>query len=266
LHIAIKKFGEMQVVDGMRNKCITLDQWKAEFRKKVIHRLDHEVSAVIEVDGVRNDLRKCLQENWVKPRGQAEEVLSGNVTSYYWNDVPLKKGEYEAKIASLVSEELFKAITNPAYFNNTLKWEQRRKALISMAGTISNATILDSITTPDNKHRMDALLDVLTSGKTAEDYRKELVNKKNRIKQELETLPARIDEAERSKPEPIDEAALQAQLATIREQIAAIVGNKVHLFLVRVQSLYNHTQQGIGNTFFAATFKYWLLVAVQCFK
>jgi hypothetical protein len=37
LHIAIKKFGEMQVVDGMRNKCITLDQWKAEFRKKVIH-------------------------------------------------------------------------------------------------------------------------------------------------------------------------------------------------------------------------------------
>jgi hypothetical protein len=37
LHDAIKKFGEMQVVDGMRNKCITLDQWKAEFRKKVIH-------------------------------------------------------------------------------------------------------------------------------------------------------------------------------------------------------------------------------------
>jgi hypothetical protein len=37
LHIAIKKFGEMQVVDAMRNKCITLDQWKAEFRKKVIH-------------------------------------------------------------------------------------------------------------------------------------------------------------------------------------------------------------------------------------
>jgi hypothetical protein len=37
LHIAIKKFGEMQVVDGMRNKCITIEQWKAEFRKKVIH-------------------------------------------------------------------------------------------------------------------------------------------------------------------------------------------------------------------------------------
>ena len=27
----------MQVVDGMRNKCITIEQWKAEFRKKVIH-------------------------------------------------------------------------------------------------------------------------------------------------------------------------------------------------------------------------------------
>jgi hypothetical protein len=35
LHIAIKKFGEMKVVDGMRNKCVTLDQWKGEFHKKI---------------------------------------------------------------------------------------------------------------------------------------------------------------------------------------------------------------------------------------
>jgi hypothetical protein len=33
LHDTIKKFGEMQVVDGMRNKCVTLKQWRDEFRK-----------------------------------------------------------------------------------------------------------------------------------------------------------------------------------------------------------------------------------------
>jgi hypothetical protein len=34
LHDAIKKFGEMQVVDGMRNKCITIEQWQSEFKKR----------------------------------------------------------------------------------------------------------------------------------------------------------------------------------------------------------------------------------------
>jgi len=32
LHDAIGKFGEMQTIDGKRNKCIKLDQWKAEFK------------------------------------------------------------------------------------------------------------------------------------------------------------------------------------------------------------------------------------------
>jgi hypothetical protein len=189
---------------------------------RVINHLDHEVNAILMVDGVRNDLRKVLQEKWTKPRGQAEEVLSGNETSYYWNDVPLKKGEYQAKIASLVSEELFKAITNPLHFNVKLKWEERRGVLIKMAGTISNAMVLDKITTPDNKHRMAALLDVLTSGKTTTDYRRELLAKKNRIKAELESIPARIDEAERSKPDFIDVKAIEKELAGIRQQIAVI--------------------------------------------
>jgi hypothetical protein len=35
LHDAIKKFGEMQVVDGMRNKCIKIDQWRDEFKKRM---------------------------------------------------------------------------------------------------------------------------------------------------------------------------------------------------------------------------------------
>ena len=35
LHDAIKKYGEMQVVDGMRNKCIKIDQWRDEFKKRM---------------------------------------------------------------------------------------------------------------------------------------------------------------------------------------------------------------------------------------
>jgi hypothetical protein len=35
LHDSIKKFGEMQVVDGKRNKCIKLDHWRDEFKARM---------------------------------------------------------------------------------------------------------------------------------------------------------------------------------------------------------------------------------------
>jgi len=34
LHAAIKQFGTMETINGMRNKCIKIEQWKAEFRAR----------------------------------------------------------------------------------------------------------------------------------------------------------------------------------------------------------------------------------------
>jgi hypothetical protein len=35
LHEAIAKFGEMQTINGMRNKCIKLEQWRSEFKARL---------------------------------------------------------------------------------------------------------------------------------------------------------------------------------------------------------------------------------------
>jgi hypothetical protein len=35
LHVAIKKFGSMQQVDGKRNKCVKLELWRDEFKAKM---------------------------------------------------------------------------------------------------------------------------------------------------------------------------------------------------------------------------------------
>jgi len=35
LHEAIAKFGEMQTINGMRNKCIKIEQWRSEFKARI---------------------------------------------------------------------------------------------------------------------------------------------------------------------------------------------------------------------------------------
>jgi hypothetical protein len=42
LHAAIKKFGMMETINGMRNKAIKIDQWRDEFRASMGNDLDAE--------------------------------------------------------------------------------------------------------------------------------------------------------------------------------------------------------------------------------
>ena len=42
LHAAIKKFGVMEQVDGKRNKCIKIEQWRLEFKSIVGNDTDAE--------------------------------------------------------------------------------------------------------------------------------------------------------------------------------------------------------------------------------
>jgi exonuclease SbcC len=108
------------------------------------HRLDHEVAAVIIVDGEQITIRRTFREKWVKKRGSNEQEFTGHSTEFYWNDVPMKESEYQAKVSSIINENIFKLITNTSYFNQ-LKWQDRRNALLQIAGSISNDDVFSSL-------------------------------------------------------------------------------------------------------------------------
>lgn len=175
------------------------------------HRLDHEVTGVLEVDGDRVTIRRLLQENWVARRGSKDKEFKGHNTSYYWNEVPLKLGEYEAKISDILNETIFKLITDTDYFN-TRPWQERRQILMSMAGEITNDEVFDKIITLATKQNFAALINALNAKKSIDEYRKELANKKNKIKDEMEGLPGRISEANNSLPDPVDYDAIEQLL------------------------------------------------------
>jgi DNA repair exonuclease SbcCD ATPase subunit len=170
----------------------------------VIHGLDHEVEATLLVKSKHITFKKSFKEKWTKKRGQATAEFTGHTTEYFIDGVPVKKSEYEDKIAEIADEAVFKLLTNPAYFNEQLSWQDRRKTLLEIAGDIEDADVIAS------KKELAELPGIL-GDKSTDDYKKIIKAKRTEINEHLEMIPVRIDEVMRNLPDisGIDAKALE---------------------------------------------------------
>lgn len=155
-----------------------------------------EVSAVLEVTDndhtEKLELRRAFVEDWVKPRGQTEEVMKGNHTECWWNGVPVNVTEYTKRINAIIDETTFKLLTNPEYFPS-LKWQEQRSILYMVAETPSIEEIAKQ--SDEWMELMDKL-----AGKSLADYRKELAVRKKKLKEEKDKIQPKIDEITISLP------------------------------------------------------------------
>lgn len=181
-----------------------------------IHNLDHEIEGVLLIDGRRTALRRVYKEKWTKKRGSAKAEFSGHTTEYFVDGIPVKKGEYEAEVAKIVDEELFKLLTSPTFFNEQLKWQDRRKILLEVCGDITDADVIAS-----NPALAD--LPAILQNRTIEQHRKVVMARRKEINEQLERIPDRIDEAHRAKPDVsgLTEDILQKQIEALQSQIEA---------------------------------------------
>ena len=181
---------------------------------KVIEKIEHEVSATLEVDGTEIKLKRVLKENWVKKRGSSVSEFTGNGTEYYWNDVPMQQKEFNSNISQLLDEQIFKLITNVSTFN-TMDWKQRRSILSGMV-TISDEEIIGQ------NLAFQKLMNDIKSFKSIEDYKKMKSTSIKKANDDLKAIPTRIDEVNRNKPEVKDFAALRLQLTAKESEMAKI--------------------------------------------
>ena len=181
-----------------------------------IAQLPHEVSATLIVDGETVTLRRSFVEKWVKRRGTVSAEFTGHTEERFYNDVPCKASEYDAKITDLCGEQVFKFITNPTYFSRQ-KADVQRAMLIRMAGGISD----DDIAADNDDFK--SLLAQLT-GKTLAEYKREIAVKKSKLRAEIDTLPDRIDERKRNVTEAEDWAALEAEIKQLTSEKFEIDG------------------------------------------
>lgn len=179
-----------------------------------IHGLDHSVEAELEVGTRSLTLKKVYKEKWTKKRGSARADFTGHTTDYFIDDVPVKKSEYESRIGNIADENVFKLLTSPAYFNEKLHWQERRKILLQVCGDISNEEVIAS----DNAL---AELPGILKDYAIDDYRKILAARRSEINKELDRIPVRIDEVQLGLPDisDIDASQSDSHISFIKNKI-----------------------------------------------
>lgn len=182
--------------------------------KVLRHKLEHEVEADLLVNGRRRTFRRVYSEKWTKKRGSVTDSFEGHTTSYYIDGVPVKLSEYQAEVDSLIKEDLFRLLTSPSYFNEQLTKEERRKVLLEICGDVTDAEVIHS--NPE-LNRLPAIL----GDRKAEKHKDSVKERCKMINKEIEDLPIRISEAQRSQPDiaGLDEKKLQEQIDKLRTEI-----------------------------------------------
>lgn len=180
-----------------------------------IHKIDHEVSGVILVNEETIILKKIYKENWVKTRGALESELKGHKTIFYFNDVPVSEKEYQSKVNAILDEGIFKLITNPFAFTS-LKWQEQRNVLTNIIDPIPDEEIAQG-----NKE-YEKLLKELSKNKTLDEYKKQISASIKKTKEELISIPTRIDEVVRNTPESLDFDNIQKEIKEKEDQISKI--------------------------------------------
>ena len=181
-----------------------------------LHYLDHGVEACFSLgDGQQLALKKIYKESYKKKRGSAVEEFDGHVVGYYIDGVPVKEKEYMASLNNNIGpEEHMKMLMMPDYFSEALPWETRRRILLEMCGDITDQDIIDG--NPDLRDLSTYLSVPGTTRKyyTVDEYKRIAAAKRADINRELQTIPARIDEARKAMPDisGIDMSAIDLSL------------------------------------------------------
>ena len=182
------------------------------------HGLDHSVEAILQLEsGNHLALKKVYKEVWTKKRGSATAEFTGHTVDHFIDGVPVKKKEYDERIAEIADENIFRLLTDPKYFNEILHWQKRRELLLQVCGDVSDEEVIA------RQKALSALKDIL-GNRTIEQQRKIIQARLNEINKELERIPVRIDEAERNLPDiddKTDPVKLQAEIEDIRATLQA---------------------------------------------
>jgi DNA repair exonuclease SbcCD ATPase subunit len=161
---------------------------------------DTIVEAELEIDGERVLLRKEVLEKWSNPKGSIEKVRGKDVKKYFINGIPAKtKKEYTDYISTVIDEQSFKLLTNPAFFASK-GWDDRRKIVMDLVDEIFIDDVIAS--DPDFEILSDDL-----NANSLDDYKNGLNYQLKDLQKKEKDISTRIDEASKSVPETAESKA-----------------------------------------------------------
>jgi len=206
---------------------------------------EHIGIIILNVDGIDNSLKRVYKEKWTKKKGSEFAEMTGHVTEYYFNDVPVSATEYAAKVSFILNEQVFKMITNPLYFTS-LDWKKQREVLTEICPAPSNEELAGT------SSEYLKLIANLVQGKELEDYRKQIAATIVKSKDLLKAIPTRIDEVLKGKLEVFDWGKLESEKSEKETELSKIeksITNKANAFdeLLIVENAKKVKANGVKN-------------------
>lgn len=220
-----------------------------------VHNLVHGVEAIFADAGQQLKLKKEFMEIWTKKRGTSKSTFSGHTTEYYLNDIPVKAGEYAKRIEQICDPEKAKILTNPFYFPVNMKWTDRRELLLSVCGDITDEQVIAS------SEELAPLVDVINSESgriTIDDYLKISKSSMTKINEDLKSIPSRIDEATKAKPDVagIFPNVFEKEITDYEAEISELEKQKLNLENGKVDEALIEKKKEINNRFIDKSTKY----------
>lgn len=165
---------------------------------QVIHNLTTSVELTLLVDGNPLKVERRLKETW------REEVCTGTKSEYLVNDVPMTQTQFNAKLSELLDLDKWFMISNISIIPN-MDQKACRAALQSIAPAFDEKALAAKY------HHVD---EALRCGLTVDELATRIKADKTKAKQELDSIPARLDE--------IDKLRVQDDFTEVGKRIDAI--------------------------------------------
>lgn len=177
-----------------------------------------DVSVELTLLGVEEKpvtLRRTLRENWVKPSGETGEVYKGNTTIYEIDDVPVKMGEYNGYVTTILHgcapEGLMQLLSTPDGIP-TMDWKALRKLLLDTTGGVDETELVAS--REEYKELMKEVGD--TPLERAETQWKAT---KSKLTKELKEYQPRIDQTAAMKPAEQNWTEIEGRIAELDKDL-----------------------------------------------
>lgn len=177
-----------------------------------LHNVETHVEAELDTgDGTISLIRK-YREVWSRKRGDVSETFTGHESTYYVDGLPVSQAMFKAKVDQLVNETTFRSLTNPFYFPEVMRWQDRRSQLFKLFGSLTDQDVAAQ------DPRFQQLLKDC-GHYTVEQYRDGMKVNIRKYNQDLKEIPARMDEVARQIIEDDDTSYAEASLDAIADEI-----------------------------------------------
>ena len=173
----------------------------------IIKEIPHEVELTLSVDGDEIVLKRSLTDSW-----KGEECR--NTFKYYVDGEIFTAGDFKNVVDSICPEDVFRLCSSTRDFV-CRPWQEQRNKLQALVGNITT----DDIAQGDEK--FDFVVEALRK-QDIDKYVHHIKYKRKEVQEQLDAVPIRLEELNKSLPEAQDWEALSTEKAQLNEKLVEL--------------------------------------------